>query len=108
MYLGASTASAPTPTGAEERLEGGKSDASKETGCSHNAGNVPPASIKSATVTHVRGKVNGIELGIVVDTGSATTSSLQTRNPSYESLSIPSGIGYGRSSPCAGNTTCIH
>ena len=49
-------------------LKGGSSDASKETGCSHNTGNVPPASIKSATVTHVRGKVNGIELGIVIDT----------------------------------------
>ena len=72
-YLEASTASTPTPTGAEERVEGGSSDASKEPGCSHNAGNVPPASIKPATVTHVRGKVNGIELGIVIDTGSATT-----------------------------------
>ena len=51
------------------------SDASKETGCSHNA---LPASIKSATVTHVRGKVNGIELGIVIDTGSATTTISQS------------------------------
>ena len=72
-YLEASIASTPTPTGAEERVEGGSSDASKEPDGSHNAGNVPPASIKSATVTHVRGKVNGIELGIVIDTGSATT-----------------------------------
>ena len=68
-----SSSSTPTPTGAEERVEGGGSDASKEPDCSHNEVNVPPASIKSATVRHVRGKVNGIELGIVIDTGSATT-----------------------------------